>query len=180
MLYHDMAECPVSYTAWHEFQFATILVVISNASNTEPILECGSSSTCRFLFPLFLHVVLISVFGYCVLMVLFLWSKFIAGPKLVYVAYEVPTRVNFCCTNADNYPRASLYGCATKGCCPLPDSAVRRDRWYPKHCPFLHWFRTGNSHRREIWLSLESLVLLFMDKAIETIRAFFNKKQPCF
>ena len=115
MLYHDMAECPVSYTAWHEFQFATILVVISNASNTEPILECGSSSTCRFLFPLFLHVVLISVFGYCVLMVLFLWSKFIAGPKLVHVAYEVPTRVNFCCTNADNYPRASLYGCATKG-----------------------------------------------------------------
>lgn len=82
MLYHYVAECPVSYTAWHEFQCVTSLVVIYNASNSEPILECGSSSTCRFLFPLCLHVVLISVFGYCVLIVLFLGSKFIAGPML--------------------------------------------------------------------------------------------------
>lgn len=86
MLYHYVAECPVSYTVWNEFEFVTILVVIYNASSTQPILECGSSSTCRFLFPLCLHVVLISVLGYCVLTVLFLGFKFIAGPKLVYVA----------------------------------------------------------------------------------------------
>jgi hypothetical protein len=86
VLYHYVAECPVSYTVWNEFEFVTILVVIYIAWSTEPILECGSSSTCRFLFPLCLHIVLISVLGYCVLTVLFLGFKFIAGPKLVYLA----------------------------------------------------------------------------------------------
>jgi hypothetical protein len=73
-----------------------------------------------------------------------------------------------------------MYGCVTKGM--LSTSGVYREKrsLVSKTLPFLLGFRTGNSHRREIWLSLESLVLLFMDKAIETIRAICNKKQSCY
>ena len=126
-------------------------------------------------------VVLMSVLGYCVLTVPFLGFKFTAGPKLVYVAYKVTTRVNFfVALMLITIQEHQCMDVRRRGCCPLPESAVRRDLWYPKHCPFLLWFRTGNSYRREIWLSLESLVLLFMDKSIETIRAISNKKQSCY